>query len=41
MGQGLLPVSWFFYDPNTGQAEIERETKKQERSWGPEARSAG
>jgi hypothetical protein len=37
-GQWLLPVFWYFFDPDTDLAEIEREAKKLRRSWGLEAR---
>jgi hypothetical protein len=40
-GQWLLPVFWFFYDPDTDLSEIERKAMKLRRSWGLEARSAG
>ncbi len=40
-GQWLLPVFWFFFDPDTGLSEIEREAMRLRQSWGLEARSAG
>jgi hypothetical protein len=37
-GRWLLPVFWFFYDPDTDPSDIDREAAKLRRSWGLDAR---
>lgn len=39
-GQWLLPVFWFFFDPDTDLSEIEKAASKLRRSWGLDARSS-
>lgn len=39
-GQWLLPVFWFYFDPDTEMSEIEREAAKLRKSGGFEARSS-
>jgi hypothetical protein len=40
-GGWVLPVFWFFFDPDTPLVEIEKEARKLRREWGLEGRSAG